>query len=212
MSKVEKIINEYIDSLVCSIKDQSKHKLFREYYTNEINKGNRKIEISKSLFFELRDENEDLKKFTVKDGGETAHFRIRAKGLNCNYEQYNRIGIYTPRKGYYKIIKRQLINNEAYFDAFFDTKEPYNFYEELVRIKEQPFYNLISEKPRSTINENDVVHVFEDTEVINGSYKVHWCILKESTTEDESIDDDWLRDIADSNDPELMNDAYWNLD
>jgi len=113
-----------------------------------------------------------------------------------------KIGLYTPRKGYYKIIDiKNEVNlpqsikrsNKAYY-AHYNALVSDNFTDEIVIINGDPLISNSSVGPKNiNIKKGMIIQIKEDTLVVNRSYKIIWDIVGNSqTTNDYDEDDEYF--------------------
>ena len=151
----------------------------------------------------------------------------------ATYRLLDHIGIYTPREGYYKVLRHE----GNFLICYYNCKRGDVFLEEEVKITRSNFYNKSSVGPNEEISEGDVINV-KDSELITRmyddesyqTYKIVWNFYnhrKKTYDYDDSYDDDyyddrpsydkyggyndWDDDTIDSafeGDPE----ATWNID
>jgi hypothetical protein len=95
-------------------------------------------------------------------------------------------GVYTPNKGFYKIVEIRNQHKvpdgrilELALVTNFNSNLNDNFPEEEVLINASPFFNRASIGPKNSSFRNGlVIHVIEETSLVNNTYKVVWEILE----------------------------------
>lgn len=104
---------------------------------------------------------------------------------NHHFMYKGKNGKYTPRKGYYKILDvRNYINSpeektpDIYLLAYYSRDFTTDFIEEDIVITSRPFFNRVSVGPKIDIQVGMIIHVKEEVEVVQNSYRVVWDILE----------------------------------
>lgn len=119
--------------------------------------------------------------------GADIHEMIR-KRINSRHSRINDyLSARTPRKGYYKVIEmEQDCSKEdiewSILKCYYNYRTPNDFLEEIVEINYKPLTNKVSIGPkRRQIQQGDIIHVKEDTTLVDGddykSYRVVWEII-----------------------------------
>ena len=102
----------------------------------------------------------------------------------------NNTGTYTPNKGFYKIIEVKVYEKvpdgrvfEQALITNFDANSSSDFSTEDVLINTRPFFNRASIGPKSTVFKvGMIIHVTEETTLINNTYRVVWTVLEKTVT------------------------------
>lgn len=104
--------------------------------------------------------------------------------VGSRFTNKERIGAYITGKGYYKIvdIKQNFTvpDGRTYEEMLvtnYSKDYTTNFYKEEVLINPRPLYNNASIGPKCKLEVGMVLHIIEDTRVVNSSYRIVWEVL-----------------------------------
>lgn len=138
--------------------------------------------VNSSLFaLSLTDEAVEICK---KHGVDPNKYSYQEQGI-LGHKLANKtpIGAHIVGKGYYKIvgIKNNYPLPSGVFDevlvTYYSKHFRTDFLEEEILINARPFYNNASIGPKSQLKVGMILHIKEDTTVVNKTYRIVWEIL-----------------------------------